>query len=122
MQHCFVVDDSEVIRKYARLIFESMGFRVSAAEAPGPALERIKEDPPDYVLVDWRIPGADMHTFITQVRTLPLDTNPVIIYIPTESSPLDLKRAFDAGADAFLLKPFNREIVEMKLREMRVEA
>jgi two-component system chemotaxis response regulator CheY len=122
MQHCFVVDDSEVIRKYARLIFESMGFRVSAAEAPGPALERMKDDPPDYVLVDWRIPGADMHAFITHVRTLPLETPPVIIYTPTEGNPLDLKRALDAGADAVLLKPFNREIVEMKLREMRAAA
>jgi two-component system chemotaxis response regulator CheY len=40
----------------------------------------------------------------------------------TENEPHEIKRALAAGADSFLLKPFNREIIEMKLAEIRVTA
>lgn len=122
MQHCFVVDDSDVIRKYARLIFESLGYRVSEARNAQAALERLVGDAPDLILVDWRIPNADMHAFIAQVRRLPLERRPYIIYVTTENDYADVHLALRFGADSYLLKPFNREIVEMKLREIRVAA
>ena len=58
MLHCFVIDDSEIIRKYTRLIFESLDFRVSEAEGPIAAMERLRSDAPDFILVDWRMPGG----------------------------------------------------------------
>ncbi len=66
----------------------------------------------------WRNYGA----FIAKLRTLPLDQRPYIIYLVTENEPHEIKRALAAGADSFLLKPFNREIIEMKLAEIRVTA
>jgi len=121
MQHCFVVDDSDVIRKYTRLIFEAMNFRVSEADKPVTAYDRLKTESPDLILVDWRIQGSDMHEFIRRVRRLPLHTRPTIIYTPTENDAQDIKAALGAGADAYLLKPYNREILEMKLQELRAE-
>ncbi len=121
MQHCFVVDDSDVIRKYTRLIFEAMNFRVSEADKPVTAYDRLKTESPDLILVDWRIPGSDMHEFIRRVRRLPLQKRPTIIYTPTENDALDIKGALNAGADAYLLKPYNREILEMKLQELRAD-
>jgi two-component system chemotaxis response regulator CheY len=122
MQHCFVVDDSEIIRKFTRLIFESLGFRVSEADGPVAAMERLSLESPDYILVDWRMPGANSIEFISKIRTLPLAQRPHIIYVVTEEEPREIKRAMANGADSFLLKPFNREIIEMKLAEIRVTA
>jgi two-component system chemotaxis response regulator CheY len=122
MQHCFVVDDSEIIRKFTRLIFESLGFRVSEADGPIAAMERLRSESPDYILVDWRMPGANSIEFITKIRALPLAQRPHIIYVVTAEEPREIKRAMANGADSFLLKPFNREIIEMKLAEIRVTA
>jgi two-component system chemotaxis response regulator CheY len=122
MFHCFIVDDSEIIRKFTRLIFESLGFRVSEADGPIAALERLRTESPDYILVDWRMPGSNSLEFIAKLRTLPLERRPYIIYVVTENEPHEIKRAMTNGADGSLLKPFNRQIVEMKLAEIRVEA
>jgi two-component system chemotaxis response regulator CheY len=122
MLHCFVIDDSDIIRKYSRLIFESLGFRVDEASDPATALERIKQEPPDYILVDWRVPGHNMHDYIAQLRGLQLQKRPYIIYVVTENEPADTQRALKCGADTFLLKPFTRENIEMKLQEIRAAA
>src|SRR4051794_40084688 len=120
MLHCFVIDDSEIVRKYTRLIFESLDFRVSEADEPAAALERLRHESPDYILVDWRLPGTNSIELIGQLRALPLDQRPFIIYVVTENDPQEINRALKHGADTYLTKPYNREIVEMKLLEMRV--
>lgn len=122
MQHCFIVDDSDIIRRFTRLIFENLDFRVSEAENPANAIERLKTDSPDIILVDWRIPGANMFEFISLVRKMPLSSRPTIIYMPTENDEADIQRATSAGADTYLLKPFNTEIVQMKLQDLKSAA
>jgi two-component system chemotaxis response regulator CheY len=119
MLHCFVIDDSEIVRKYTRLIFEHLGFRVSEADGPVAAMERLRSEAPDYILVDWRIPGSNCIELVGRIRALPLDPRPYIIYLATENDPQEIQRALTNGADNFLLKPFNRQIVEMKLLEIR---
>jgi two-component system, chemotaxis family, chemotaxis protein CheY len=122
MQHCFVIDDSDIVRKYARLIFESLNFRVSDAATPAGVAERFSADAADIVIVDWRVPGHNMTEFIASIRTLTLDRRPYIIYLATENDAGDIQRALRAGADDYMMKPFNREIIEMKLHEIRVAA
>ena len=123
MQHCLVIDDSDIVRKFGRLIFESLGYRVSDSATIDDALwQRIHADPPNMALVDWRVPGANTHEFIARLRQTDLGTRTTILYMPTENDALDLQRALTAGADSVMMKPFNREIVEMKLHEMRVAA
>ncbi len=122
MQHCFVIDDSDIVRKYARLIFESLNFRVSDAETPAGVAERLSADAADILVVDWRVPGHNMTEVIASIRTLTLDRRPYIIYLATENDAGDIRRALRAGADDYMMKPFNREIIEMKLHEIRVAA
>ena len=122
MKLCLIVDDSEIIRKYARLIFESLNYRANDAENPKQAIERLAGEAPEFILVDWRMPGVDSHAFIAELRAMPLDRRPYIIYVTTDNDPIDIQRAMKAGADDVLLKPFNREIIEMKLQEIRVAA
>ena len=122
MLHCFVIDDSDIVRRYTRLIFESLNFRVGEADGPIAAMERLRSESPDFILVDWRMPGANSIELIGKIRMLPLAKRPHIIYVVTETDPHDIQRAIAHGADSFVLKPFNREIIEMKLHEIRVAA
>ncbi len=122
MQLCLVIDDSPIIRKYARLIFESLGFRVSDAETHEEAMLRLETESPDLILLDWQMPGSNSHEFLSKLRTLPLQIAPYIIYMTTENDSVEINKAFSCGADDYLLKPFNREIIEMKLHDIRVAA
>ncbi|MFT3731672.1 MAG: response regulator [Hyphomicrobium sp.] len=122
MLHCFVIDDSEIIRKYTRLIFENLGFRVSEADSAVAAMERLRSEEPDYILVDWRLPDTNSIELIEKIRALPAKKSPCIIYNVTENEPLEIQRALARGADTFLLKPYNRQIIETKLQEIRAAA
>ena len=122
MKTCLIVDDSEIVRKYARLIFESLSYRVLDADRPQAAFERLEGETPDLILADWKMPGVSTHDFIAQVRRMTNLRRPYILYLSTENDAADFDRAAKAGADDYLLKPFNREIIEMKLKEIRVAA
>lgn len=122
MLHCFVIDDSEIIRKYTRLIFESFGFRVSEADSAVAAMERLRTEVPDYILVDWRLPDTNSIELIERIRALPHAARPYIVYSTTENDPLEIQRALSRGADTYLLKPYNRQIIEMKLQEIHAAA
>ena len=122
MLHCFVIDDSDIIRKYTRLIFESLGFRVSEADSAVAAMERLRSEEPDYILIDWRMPDTNSIELIAKIRALPVTERPFIIYSVTENDPLEIQRALSHGADSYLLKPYNRQIIETKLQEIRAAA
>lgn len=122
MLHCFVIDDSDIIRRYTRLIFESLNFRVSEAENALAAIERLRTESPDYIMLDWRLPDCNSIELLTKIRALPSQKRPYIIYVATENDPGELQRALRYGADNFILKPFNREIIEIKLREIKAAA
>jgi two-component system chemotaxis response regulator CheY len=121
MKHILIIDDSPIIRKFTRLIFESLGFRVSEAETDKEALDRAKAENPDFILVDWVIPGVNSHDLIARLRRSLVESRPYIIYLVTENDVPDVTKAFKAGADDYLLKPFNRDIIEMKLHEIQIE-
>jgi two-component system, chemotaxis family, chemotaxis protein CheY len=118
MLHCFVVDDSEIVRKYARLIFESQGFRVSEADSAIAAMERLRSETPDYILIDWRMPDTNSLELVSKIRALDLKQRPYIVYVVTENDAFEIQWALTHGADTYLLKPFNRQIIEAKLQEI----
>lgn len=122
MKHCFVIDDSDIIRRYARLIFENLGYRVSESASPDTAIERMTSDCPDIVLLDWRIPGFNMHEAILKIRATCGADRPHIIYMPTENDYSDVQLALKVGANGYMLKPFNHDIVVMKLHDVALAA
>ncbi len=122
MKHVLIVDDSNIIRKYSRLIFESLNFRVSDTDSLVDALDRVQVDTPDFILIDWIIPNANSLEFITAVRRASLERRCFIIYMVSENDAGEIMKAFKVGADDYILKPFNSEIVEMKLHEIKVAA
>ena len=117
MTHCLIVDDSSVIRKVARCILESLSFTTSEAETGRDALCQCREAMPDAVLLDWSMPVMDAVEFLVALRREPEGDRPTVIYCTTENDPDHIMRAFDAGADEYMMKPFDRRIITAKFEE-----
>ena len=117
MKNCLVVDDSKVIRKVARHILESLDLSVSEAVDGRDALTQCETSVPDVVLLDWNMPVMSGMEFL-QALPAPaakLAARPKIIFCTTENGISHIKAAVEAGADEYVMKPFDRETLESKL-------
>ncbi len=115
MKTCLVVDDSEVVRKVARRIFENLMFDASEAPSGQEALEMCAAAMPDAILLDCHMPPMATVEFLATLRGLPSGDKAVVIYCATENNPSEIARALSAGADDYVLKPFDRESLRTKL-------
>jgi two-component system chemotaxis response regulator CheY len=115
MKNCLVVDDSKVIRKVARHILESLDLTVSEAVDGQDALTQCEAAAPDVVLLDWNMPVMSGMEFLQALSTAKVTARPKIIFCTTENGISHIKAAVEAGADEYVMKPFDRETLESKL-------
>ena len=113
---CLVVDDSKVIRKVARHILESMSFAVEEAADGQEALTFCRANRPDVILLDWNMPVMSGMEFLRTLRQQKLDMQPKVVFCTTENDAAHIRAAIDAGADEYVMKPFDRETLESKLQ------
>ena len=118
MRTCLVVDDSSVIRKVARRILEGLDFQITEAEDGQKALEACKRSMPEAVLLDWNMPVMDGYDFLKALRRLPGGEVPKVVFCTTENDVAHIARALSAGANEYIMKPFDKEIVEAKFQEV----
>ena len=118
MKTCLVVDDSSVIRKVARRILEGLEFEIIEAEDGEQALEACRSKMPDAVLLDWNMPKMDGYEFLRGLRRLPNGDRPKVVFCTTENDVAHIARALHAGANEYIMKPFDKEIVEAKFQEV----
>lgn len=116
MKTCLIVDDSRVIRKVSRHILETLGFQVEEAENGQEGLDRCTEAMPDVVLLDWNMPVMTGIEFITQLRVREGGDKPKVVFCTTENDVAHIREAISAGADEYVMKPFDRETLESKLQ------
>ena len=115
MKTCLVVDDSDIVRKVARRIFENLSFHTSEAEDGQQALDSCQNAMPDAILLDCHMPLMGSTDFLTSLRAMENGGKPVVIYCATENDSGDIARALTSGADDYVLKPFDRESIQAKL-------
>ncbi len=118
-----VVDDSKSIRQIERKYLEEMGFTVVEAENGQEGLERLKENPDvRLILLDWHMPVMNGYEFLKAVRANP-DWNDIkIMMVTTENQQKSVVEAIMAGANEYLMKPFDKEMLETKIRFLLEEA
>ena len=116
MKTCLVVDDSKVIRKVARHILETLDFTVSEAADGREALDSCMESVPDVILLDWNMPVMSGMDFLRALRNTALASRPKVVFCTTENGMAYIRAAIDAGADEYVMKPFDRETLESKLQ------
>jgi two-component system chemotaxis response regulator CheY len=118
MKTCLIVDDSSVIRKVARRILEGLEFQIVEAENGEDAIETCQRDLPDAILLDWNMPKMDGYEFLRLLRRLPGGDKPKVVFCTTENDVAHIARALHAGANEYIMKPFDRDIVEAKFQEV----
>ena len=115
---CLVVDDSKVIRKVARHILESMAFSVEEAADGQEALTFCRVNRPDVILLDWNMPVMSGMEFLGAFNDLDfgIEERPRVVFCTTVNSIDHIRAAIEAGADEYVMKPFDRETLEGKLQ------
>jgi two-component system, chemotaxis family, chemotaxis protein CheY len=119
---CLVVDDSSVVRKIARRILETMDFEIIEAEDGEKALEVCKRAMPEAVLLDWNMPVMDGYEFLGNLRRLPGGDLPKVVFCTTENGIDHISRALHAGANEYIMKPFDKDIIAAKFQEVGLVA
>ncbi len=115
---CLIVDDSRIIRKVARRIVEGLGFEVDEAADGAEALSYCASVMPDIVLLDWNMPVMDGLTFLRRLRAQPNGSAPKVLFCTIETAPERIAEGLAAGADDYVMKPFDGEILQSKLAEV----
>jgi len=113
-----IVDDSSVIRKVARRILEGLEFQITEAENGEEAIETCRRQLPDAILLDWNMPKMDGYDFLRVLRRLPGGDKPKVVFCTTENDVAHIARALHAGANEYIMKPFDKDIVEAKFQEV----
>jgi len=113
---CLIVDDSKVIRKVARHILESLDFDVSEAADGREALDYCNAVTPDVVLLDWNMPVMSGIEFLRALGDRGEVARPKIVFCTTENGTSHIRAAIDAGADEYVMKPFDRDTLASKLQ------
>ena len=117
MRTCLIVDDSRVIRRVARRIVEALGYRVEEACDGVEAMALCRDRLPDAVLLDWNMPVMDGLEFLTALRRERGGGAPVVVLCTTRSEPEHIAAALAAGANEYIMKPFDGDIIEAKFAE-----
>jgi two-component system chemotaxis response regulator CheY len=116
MKTCLIVDDSKVIRKVARHILETLEFTVSEAGDGQEAMERCLVEVPDVILLDWNMPVMSGMDFLRALRDSTVSPRPKVVFCTTENGMEHIRAAIEAGADEYVMKPFDRDTLHSKLQ------
>jgi len=118
MKRVLVVDDSAVIRKVAKRILEGLRFETEEAVDGRNALDACARCMPDAILLDWNMPVMDGYEFLRELRRMANGAKPKVVFCTTENDVAHIARAMHAGANEYIMKPFDKEIVQSKFEEI----
>ena len=108
-----VVDDDNALREMVGIVLEAEGFEVSFHDAGSGALEAFKSGEPDLVLLDVMLPGKDGIEVCKEIRAT-AGTPIIMLTAKTESE--DVVRGLEAGADDYVVKPFDPVVLLARIR------
>ena len=118
MKSCLIVDDSKVIRMVAKKILTELSFQTLEAEDGQVALDHCLKAMPDAVLLDWNMPVMNGIEFLRALRELPGGDAPVVVFCTTENDIEHIQEAITAGANEYIMKPFDSEILQAKFSQV----
>jgi two-component system chemotaxis response regulator CheY len=117
-RRCLIVDDSRVVRRVARRILEAHGFEVIEAGDGQQGLEACCADLPDCVLLDWNMPVMDGLEFLRRLRAEFGPDKPLVVFCTTENEMSSIELALANGAQEYIMKPFDEEILLGKFAQV----
>ncbi|AVF04180.1 MAG: response regulator [Devosia indica] len=117
MRSCLIVDDSSVVRKVARRLLEDLDYIVDEAEDGQEAIDKCRQEMPDAILLDWNMPIMSGLEFLKLLRAYVGGEKPRVIYCTVENDVGAIALALKAGADDYMMKPFDRSVLISKFQD-----
>ncbi len=118
-----VVDDSKSIRQIERRYLGEMGYSVVEAANGEEALKALEENPDiGLVLLDWHMPVMNGYEFLKKMRATPKWNHIKVMMVTTENQQKSVIDAVMAGANEYLMKPFDQEMLENKIKWLMEES
>ncbi|MGP8248068.1 MAG: response regulator transcription factor [Bryobacteraceae bacterium] len=111
-----IVDDEPQARRALRIALVAQGYIVNDARNGEEALEKLREEPPDVVLLDLKMPGMGG---IQACREIRASSEVPIIVVSAKKSPADRTEAFEAGADQYVAKPCDIQELLARIRAVQ---
>jgi two-component system chemotaxis response regulator CheY len=118
VKSCLVVDDSRVVRRIARRILEQLDFDIEEAENGAGALESCRRHMPDAILLDWNMPVMSGIEFLRALRASDGGDAPVVVFCTTQNEMSFIQEAMLAGANEYIMKPFDSDILQSKFEQV----
>lgn len=119
MTSCLIVDDSGTIRKIIRKILEPYNFDIREAEDGQKAYDTCKsQGMPDIIFLDWNMPVMNGLEFLHTLRADPDGQSPKVIFCTTENDMDHIQKAILGGANEYVMKPFDQNIIQEKLEQV----
>jgi two-component system chemotaxis response regulator CheY len=116
-----VIDDSRAVRIIIGNILREIGMDVLEAGNGLEALEQLRRhDDVALMLVDWNMPQMNGYDFLRSVRSQRCYDDVRILMVTSEAQGEQVAKALSAGANEYLMKPFNKEVLVAKLNLLDV--
>ena len=120
MTNCIVADDSKIMRMLLTKIMENFGCRVNEAETGEDLIEQCSLSMPDLIISDWNLPLIDGIDVLTKIRTDTKSKQPIFIFCSYIKEAKIINQALKAGADDYIMRPFDEDIIASKLKIIKV--
>ena len=115
MATCLIADDSKIIRMVLNKIMTNLGFDVVEAEDGEDVVKQWRQMPIDLIIMDWRLPVMEGIDVLYMIRSNPKMQQPKIIFCSSLKKKKKIREALQGGADDYIMKPFDEEIIESKI-------
>ncbi len=106
-----VIDDSNTIRRSAKLFLESAGYKTIDVEDGFEALSKIMEEEPDLVFIDVLMPNLDGLQTCQIIKRNPMFEDLPIIILSSKDGEFDKAKGIMMGANDYLVKPFTKDSI-----------
>lgn len=111
---CLVADESLMVRRVAARIIRDFGYEVVEAKTGLDALDAARMRLPDVVLLDWSVGGMRADAIIEGIRSESGGADVRVIFCTADRRVERITEALAAGADEYVMKPFDSDILESK--------
>lgn len=112
---CLIADNSKIIRMLLAKIISNLDWDVVEAEDGEEAYEVFQLQSPDLVIMDWRLPIMEGIDVLYKIRDSKNNKQPKVMFCSSVVDIEKIKEALDGGADDYIMKPFDEEIIYSKL-------
>jgi len=116
--YCLIVDDEENNLHICGKIISSMGFETKLVNSAEIAMEMCKNDMPSIIILDWKMPYMSGIDFLHELRDMIGGSKPSVLMCTSNHQTEDIKEALDAGANEYIMKPFDKHIMQSKLQRL----